>query len=146
MGICSTTYGDLVCRGCKRFAHEIVAWNGYAPEQQQQIWTRLNTLRDEVIVHRLRVSDTRVYQQYCEHHNLADSFDAGAVFNVLGHLVVSSSALVEAGLVARLGPDEDQSTTVADDDTSALSVMRRIDREIYAHAQAHYERNFKIPV
>ncbi|MEM9624509.1 MAG: DUF1289 domain-containing protein, partial [Pseudomonadota bacterium] len=29
VGICSTTYGDLVCRGCKRFAHEIVQWNAY---------------------------------------------------------------------------------------------------------------------
>ncbi len=24
VGMCSTTYGDLVCRGCRRFSHEIV--------------------------------------------------------------------------------------------------------------------------
>ncbi|MCF8976542.1 DUF1289 domain-containing protein, partial [Pseudomonas edaphica] len=23
VGLCSTVYGDLVCRGCKRFHHEV---------------------------------------------------------------------------------------------------------------------------
>jgi predicted Fe-S protein YdhL (DUF1289 family) len=45
IGICSTTYGDLVCRGCKRFAHEIVEWNGYSDSQQVAVWSRLETLR-----------------------------------------------------------------------------------------------------
>ena len=49
MGVCSTTYGDLVCRGCKRFAHEIVGWNGYLEEQRELVWARLNgLLRDSV--------------------------------------------------------------------------------------------------
>jgi hypothetical protein len=46
VGICSTTYGDLVCRGCRRFAHEIVAWNGYTDAQRARVWERLVTLRD----------------------------------------------------------------------------------------------------
>lgn len=29
VGLCSTVYGDLVCRGCKRFHHEVIHWNGY---------------------------------------------------------------------------------------------------------------------
>ena len=27
LGICSTTYGDDVCKGCKRFVHEVISWN-----------------------------------------------------------------------------------------------------------------------
>ena len=49
VGICSTTYGDLVCRGCKRFAHEIVQWNGYDDVQQDAVRDRLQRVRDEVL-------------------------------------------------------------------------------------------------
>ena len=30
IGVCSTGIGDAVCRGCKRFAHEVIDWNGYS--------------------------------------------------------------------------------------------------------------------
>lgn len=33
IGLCSTVYGDLVCRGCKRFHHEVIQWNGYGEEE-----------------------------------------------------------------------------------------------------------------
>ncbi len=29
-----------ICRGCKRFAHEIVAWNGYTDDQRERVWQR----------------------------------------------------------------------------------------------------------
>ncbi|MEC7008614.1 MAG: DUF1289 domain-containing protein, partial [Pseudomonadota bacterium] len=28
IGVCSTGIGDSVCRGCKRFSHEVIHWNG----------------------------------------------------------------------------------------------------------------------
>ena len=49
IGVCSTTYGDLVCRGCKRFAHEVVGWNGFADTQQHVVWERLNRLLAESV-------------------------------------------------------------------------------------------------
>ena len=49
IGVCSTTYGDLVCRGCKRFAHEVVGWNGFADAQRHVVWTRLNRLLAESV-------------------------------------------------------------------------------------------------
>ena len=35
VGICSTTYGDDVCRGCKRFIHEVINWNSFNPEEKE---------------------------------------------------------------------------------------------------------------
>ena len=35
VGICSTTYGDDVCRGCKRFIHEVINWNSFKPEEKE---------------------------------------------------------------------------------------------------------------
>ena len=30
IGVCSTTYGDDICRGCRRFRHEITSWINYS--------------------------------------------------------------------------------------------------------------------
>ncbi|MEL0243196.1 MAG: DUF1289 domain-containing protein [Gammaproteobacteria bacterium] len=40
VGICSTTYGDEVCRGCKRFYFEVINWNKYDEDEKDAIWTR----------------------------------------------------------------------------------------------------------
>src|SRR6188768_2431040 len=57
IGICSTTYGDLVCRGCKRLAHEVVGWNGYDDDQRGAVWTRLYDLRAGAVRHVFEVID-----------------------------------------------------------------------------------------
>ena len=37
IGVCSTVFGDDVCRGCKRFQHEVIQWNSYSdPEKEYQ--------------------------------------------------------------------------------------------------------------
>ena len=72
VGICSTTYGDLVCRGCKRFAHEVVQWNGYDAGQQGRVWRRLHTLRDEVVGQHLQVKDPQIFLQFCQSLNFTE--------------------------------------------------------------------------
>ena len=63
IGICSTTYGGDVCRGCKRFAHEIIDWNAYGEEQKQLVWDRLSRLAAEVVAPRLAVFDDMLLAQ-----------------------------------------------------------------------------------
>ena len=57
VGLCSTVYGDLVCRGCKRFHHEVIQWNGYSEEEKQAVWRRLELLLEQVMVAKLEVFD-----------------------------------------------------------------------------------------
>jgi len=57
VGLCSTTYGDSVCRGCKRFAHEIVDWNRYVDEQKAAVIARLSQLMQDVVSRYLLVTD-----------------------------------------------------------------------------------------
>ena len=42
IGVCSTGIGDSVCRGCKRFSHEVIQWNGYTEEQKRIVDQRLS--------------------------------------------------------------------------------------------------------
>lgn len=55
IGLCSTTYGDSVCRGCKRFAHEIIDWNRYDETQKTVVITRLGQLIGDVVARYLLV-------------------------------------------------------------------------------------------
>ena len=53
IGICSTVYGDEVCRGCKRHYREIIDWNRYDALKKRAVLCRLEAnivtvMRDEV--------------------------------------------------------------------------------------------------
>jgi predicted Fe-S protein YdhL (DUF1289 family) len=41
IGICSTIYGDNICRGCKRTYREVIDWNTLDSTQKQSIYQRL---------------------------------------------------------------------------------------------------------
>lgn len=49
-GRCSTVFGDVVCRGCRRFNHEVIAWNRYDAYQQQAVWQRLDQQLDQTLL------------------------------------------------------------------------------------------------
>src|SRR3990167_6832022 len=54
IGVCSTIYGDLVCRGCKRHYQEVIDWNGYTDAAKL------------AVLQRLEQSITQVMQQVCD--------------------------------------------------------------------------------
>ena len=41
IGICSTTYGDTICRGCGRTAEEVRDWNTYSIDRRRMINVRI---------------------------------------------------------------------------------------------------------
>ena len=49
-GRCSTVFGDSVCRGCRRFNHEVIHWNAYSPEQHTAVWRRLDAQLDQILI------------------------------------------------------------------------------------------------
>ncbi|MEM7079839.1 MAG: DUF1289 domain-containing protein [Pseudomonadota bacterium] len=135
VGICSTTYGDLVCRGCRRFAHEIVQWNGYDMDQREQIWQRLEHQRDAVVGQLLMVEVPNDFAAIALHAQLDHLQGNEAKLAVLGYLVKQEWPLHKAGL--RL--------TVRDAALHApLEAMRALEEEMYERACAVYERNFKV--
>ncbi|EXF47237.1 Fe-S protein [Pseudomonas sp. BAY1663] len=66
IGLCSTVYGDNVCRGCKRFHHEVVNWNGYGDEEKRAVWRRLEILLAQVMAAKLEVFDAQLLRQQLE--------------------------------------------------------------------------------
>lgn len=132
VGVCSTTYGDLVCRGCKRFAHEIVQWNGFADSQKAAVWDRLLALRRDCALGLFDVADEALLRQVAAEFRIPDADRLDGLnlgYEVLRRLAARSLPVAAAGLASEI----DASTLIA-----------RIDDEFYARSSAHYERNFKI--
>lgn len=56
LGICSTTsLGDVVCRGCKRYSFEVIAWNGYDSVAKSAVLSRIERLTTQILENKLRI-------------------------------------------------------------------------------------------
>ena len=61
LGICSTTYGDDVCKGCKRFVHEIISWPKYSPEERAYVNDRLEKFKLIILKDRFKIDDEDLF-------------------------------------------------------------------------------------
>ena len=63
VGICSTSIGGDVCRGCKRFGHEIIDWNGYSDEQRQLVLSRLDQFIQQIVSNKIEIVNVSCLKQ-----------------------------------------------------------------------------------
>src|SRR5690606_2207512 len=70
VGLCSTVYGDQVCRGCKRFHHEVVNWNAYSDDEKRAVWRRLEVLLVQVMQGKVEVFDAGRLRAQLEQHQV----------------------------------------------------------------------------
>ena len=59
IGLCSTVFGDSVCRGCMRFIHEVIDWNRYDATHKAIIWQRLDEHLRLILPQYVRIYDPR---------------------------------------------------------------------------------------
>ncbi|MEM7200233.1 MAG: DUF1289 domain-containing protein [Planctomycetota bacterium] len=137
VGICSTTYGDLVCRGCKRFAHEVTGWNGFSEAQRDTIRMRLQELRDGAVRETLPAMDADALMQLSRERGLDPEQGAASLAYVVLRLALNEADLVrQAGLTLPADLDGD----------GVLETLQRIDRLFLERSSAYYERAFKTPL
>lgn len=65
-GRCSTVFGDNVCRGCRRFNHEVIQWNRYDDDEKAAIWHRLDAQLDQILIPLLPHHDLTQIQSFLE--------------------------------------------------------------------------------
>ncbi len=143
VGICSTTYGDLVCRGCKRFAHEIVQWNGFADDQRDRVWDRLQDLRAGAVVAKVRIKDAKRLLARAISLDVPDADQhpqAQLAYEVLCRMRRQGLDLDAVGLVL-VSNDESEFNAL-----DPGEILEQIEGEFYQRSLAVYERNFKTPV
>jgi hypothetical protein len=143
IGTCSTTYGDLICRGCKRFAHEIVQWNGYEPEQRRAVWQRLLGLRAGAVRSVLEVRDPDRLRAQAQRVGLSIDGELeleNLLYELLQRLQWREPNAPIDSLGVALAPGAETHLEPVPESLLAL-----IDREFYLRSVAQYERNYRIP-
>ncbi len=134
-GVCSTGIGGPVCRGCRRFAHEIIAWNCYTDAERRLVWRRLNQLQHQAAAPWLMVFDSDKLRLAAERLRLRPHFegtDLGLACALLRAGRHTFSQLADCGVMARRLAS----------DASTLDLWKRIERNLLALSEAHYQRYF----
>ena len=70
VGICSTIYGDEICRGCVRTYQEIIHWNGFSDEQKQATLDRLEKQTHQVVKKYIDIIDQNKLTEKLHKHNI----------------------------------------------------------------------------
>ncbi|MDY7559427.1 DUF1289 domain-containing protein [Pseudomonas sp. 10B1] len=133
VGLCSTVYGDLVCRGCKRFHHEVINWNGYNEDEKRAVWLRLEQLLVQVMAGKLQVFDAAKLRLQLEQRKIR--FVPNQSVYCWAYQLIARGARVITQLDAYgvvLMPEFR--------DWSLPDLRDAIDREFFLLSEAHYER------
>lgn len=138
IGVCSTGIGDSVCRGCKRFSHEVINWNSYSPVQKQIIDQRLSGFLSQCVSNKLMVTDAALLKWQLEVQNvrfMVHHDEYCWVFSLLsagaGQIENSRDYGFEVDLRYR--------------DLSLAQLRDQIDAQYLILSQAHYDRYIATP-
>ena len=127
-----------MCRGCKRFAHEVINWNSYTSEQQRIIDGRLSGFLSQCVANKLRVTDKALLQWQLSVQQIAFVSSHDEYCWVFTLLKAGASQI-----------DDPQAYGIEIDIAYrqlALPALRDlIDQEFFALSQAHYDRYMLAP-
>lgn len=132
VGLCSTVYGDLVCRGCKRFSHEIIDWNRYQHTQKAAVWRRLEQLLTQVVMARVEVVSALQLRKSMATRQIPFVEEQPLALQVWRLLSrADAPALEECGMRARAEYA----------DLSLKQLREGIDKDFFDLSEAYYQRH-----
>ena len=125
--------GDDVCRGCHRFAHEVVNWNGYPEEQRVVVFERLDSLLIQILNNKIQLVDIDLLNEKLTAANIAFRKHSDPhcwVYALLKKTRGEGLDTTDWGF--RLLP--------AYTDTALPRFYEELEGELYRLSQAHYQR------
>ena len=133
IGVCSTGIGDSVCRGCKRYVHEIIDWNIYTSKQRRAVTVRLQDLLSQVVSAKVEVTDRERLLTHLRRQQIDHNENQSSQVLIYALLRVGASQIKDA---RRFGFTVNQQYK----DDSLVSFKRQIDDDFYTLSCAYYER------
>jgi predicted Fe-S protein YdhL (DUF1289 family) len=137
IGVCSTGIGDSVCRGCKRFAHEVIHWNGYTDSQKQIIDRRLASFLSQIVATKVVVVDQNLLIWQLDTQQISyQSYKSPYIwaYELLRAGASQIDDLSHFGLLLQ----------EAFRGYSLRELRLLIDEEFYLLSKAHYQRYFEL--
>jgi predicted Fe-S protein YdhL (DUF1289 family) len=136
IGICSTTsFGDKICRGCKRFGFEVINWNQYSEQEKRAVLTRIDQLTSQRIATRFRIFSVEKLQQALDDYRFFYDPQMSPycwLHNLLQKRLYRINSLSELGI--ELMPDYA--------DVPVQQLLQDINEELFTLSEAHFERYF----
>ncbi|MDB2582625.1 DUF1289 domain-containing protein [Gammaproteobacteria bacterium] len=133
LGICSTTYGDDVCKGCKRFVHEIINWPKYSMDERAIVNDRLEEFKLLILKERFKVVDKDLFALKLKENaiNYNNSLDPLTwIFDLLRASGSQNLDLSQFGITSLQNFD-------------FKTIKDELNNEMLELSKAHHERYFK---
>lgn len=135
VGICSTSIAGSVCRGCKRYAHEVIRWNSYSAQEREIIWRRLEQFRCTIISNWLEVVDDALLKAQLEKQRIK--------FNPALDSRAWAYDLLRAGASQIEDPEPYGLRLLSRcQGMTLVAINEAIEKEYLALSEAHYARYF----
>ena len=136
IGVCSTVFGDEVCRGCKRFQHEIIEWNSFNDSEKISVLDRLESLKVQILQSKIQLLDKNLLRDKLLHYKIKFDDDRDPLCWVFDLLRSGSQSISDP---TEFGFDHLTSSTLS------LSELKKIiEEELFELSEAHYQRYFKV--
>ena len=135
IGICSTTFGDDVCKGCKRFSHEITSWGKFSNDERAFVNRRLEQFKSTLLEEKFTIIDGNLFESKMNEFSINYNGSLEPItwiFDLLRASVSKDLNLDDFGI--EIKPEFSN--------LSLVEIRKLINDEILQLSEAHYSKFF----
>ena len=136
IGICSTTFGDDVCKGCKRFSHEITNWGKFSTDERAVVNSRLEQFKTTILEEKFTISDSELFESKMNEFSISFNSSLEPITWIFDLLRASSNKDLNVN-------DFGVEILPAFSDLSLIELRDLINQEMLQLSEAHYYKFFK---
>ena len=135
IGICSTTFGDDVCKGCKRFSHEITNWGKFSTDERAVVNSRLEQFKTTILEEKFTISDSDLFESKMNEFSINFNSSLEPITWIFDLLRASSNKDLNVN-------DFGIEILPAFSDLSLIELRDLINQEMLQLSEAHYYKFF----
>ena len=135
IGICSTTFGDDVCKGCKRFSHEITNWGKFTTDERAVVNSRLEQFKTTILEEKFTISDSELFESKMNEFSINFNSSLEPITWIFDLLRASSNKDLNVN-------DFGIEILPAFSDLSLIELRDLINQEMLQLSEAHYYKFF----
>tara|TARA_A100001015_G_scaffold146759_1_gene162671 strand:- start:5396 stop:5854 length:459 start_codon:yes stop_codon:yes gene_type:complete len=139
VGVCSTIYGDDICRGCHRTFEEIIKWNNLSDNEKLEINQRLDNLQNRFTKKYLEIKDLDLLEKTLVNlkairFSYKSDDNQDNKLNLVYKLIKKNIHKINASRLPELGVSIKEKYS----NLSLNEILTKIDEAIYNHSESTF--------
>tara|TARA_A100000164_G_scaffold175855_1_gene156180 strand:- start:1256 stop:1702 length:447 start_codon:yes stop_codon:yes gene_type:complete len=137
VGVCSTTYGDDICKGCKRFRHEVSSWTKYSDVEKNIVNRRLEKFKALILNDKFSIVDQQKFELSLKEKGIRYNKELDPIcwiIDLLRTKTLTEIILSEFGLELKSAYQNYSITQISD----------LVHKEFLDFSEAHYDRYIEL--